>query len=264
MRYGEVSIVLSAILMGTVAIFVRNTGGDALSITFLRLLFGFLVILPFCLKDISPPDRILIGLAFFNFTTIASYITAIQNVEVAMAALLLYMAPVYVVPISVLMGEKVETKTLLALPLGLTGLYLMLTPYAELTPGIIFGIISGFSYALVFVLSKEARKKHSPFRINFYNLGLGSAALSPYFVLFGKVKSILWAVGLGIVPTAIPFLLFSYGMKYVKVQRAPILALIEPLCAGLVGYLYFGEVLTLNQLIGGAMILAGVLIAWRD
>lgn len=264
MRYGEMSIVLSAILMGTVAIFVRNTGGDPLSVTFLRLFFGFIAILPFCLKDIAPPDRTLLGLAVLNFTTIASYITAIQNIEVAMAALLLYMAPVYVIPISMLMGERVEVKTLLALPLGLTGLYLMLTPYAELTPGIIFGIVSGFSYALVFVLSKEARKKHSSFRINFYNLGLGSAVLLPYFILLGSVKSILWAIGLGIVPTAVPFLLFAYGMKYVKVQRAPILALVEPLCAGLVGYLYFGELLTLKQLIGGSMILAGVLIAWRD
>uniref|UniRef100_A0A7C3MA18 Permease n=1 Tax=Archaeoglobus fulgidus TaxID=2234 RepID=A0A7C3MA18_ARCFL len=264
MRYGEASIVLSAILMGTVSIFVRNTGGDALSVTFVRLLFGFLVILPFCLRDIALPDRTLLGLALFNFTTIVSYITAIQNIEVAMAALLLYMAPVYVIPISMLMGEKVEVKTLLALPLGLTGLYLMLTPYTVLTSGIIFGAISGLSYALVFVLSKEARKKHSPFRINFYNLGLGSAVLLPYFILFGNVESIPWAIGLGVIPTAIPFLLFSYGMKYVKVQRAPVLALIEPLCAGVVGYLYFGEVLTLKQLIGGAMILAGVLIAWRE
>jgi len=264
MRYGEAAIVLSAVLMGTVSVFVRNVGGDTLSVTFLRLFFGFLAVLPFCLRDVGRPDRTLLGLAVFNFLTVASYIAAIQSTEVAMAALLLYMAPVYVIPLSVLMGERVEVKTLLALPLGLIGLYLMLTPYAELTFGIIFGIVSGFSYAIVFVLSKEARKKHSPWRITFYNLGLGSAALLPYFLMFGRVGSWLWAIGLGVVPTAVPFVLFSYGMKYVKVQRAPILALIEPLCAGLVGYFYFGETLTLTQLIGGAMILAGVLIAWRE
>ncbi len=119
-------------------------------------------------------------------------------------------------------------------------------------------------YAGVFILSKKARVKHTPLRITFYNLGLGSVALSPYFALYGELSNLMWAAGLGTIPTAIPFVLFAYGVKYVKMQRAPILALVEPVCAGVVGYLYFGEHLQLIQLFGGAMILAGVLIAWRD
>jgi len=261
---GAAAITIAAIMMSTVSIFVRNVGGDAISVTFLRFFFALLAILPFCLRSIRKPDRILLSLSAFNLTTVVSYITAIQNIEVATAALLLYMAPVYVIPISIAMGERIERRTLFALPIGLSGLYLMLSPYSALNFGLVFGIISGLSYAAVFVLSKEARKIHSPLTITFYNLSLGSFLLLPYFAFFGKVGSLIWAIGLGIFPTAIPFVLFAYGMKYVKVQQAPLLALIEPLFAGVIGYLYFGEALTPLQILGGAMILAGVFIAWSE
>lgn len=263
---GGLAIVSSALLMSTVSVFVRNLEGDAVSITFLRFSSAFLIISLLCLitREIPAVNRVLLLLSFFNLLTVISYITAIQNLEVATAALLLYMAPVYVIPISILMGEKVELKTLVALPLGIGGLYLMLTPYAELNLGLIFGIFSGTSYALVFILSKEARKKHSPLQITLFNLGTGSLILLPYFMLHGAISNFLWVVGLGTIPTAIPFTLFAYGIKYVNTQKAPILALIEPLSAAMIGYIYFGEILALNQVLGAAMILMSVVIAWRE
>ncbi len=253
--------------MSTVSIFVRHVEGDALTVTFLRFSSAFILIaLVSALTGEIPRrmDRPLLLLPLSSLATVVFYIYAIQTIEVATAALLLYMAPVYVIPLSLLMGEKIEGKTLLALPLGIVGLYLMLTPYGELSFGLIFGLLSGVSYAAVFTLSKEARKMHSPLEITFMNLGVGSALLLPYFFLFGSISDPWWVLGLGIVPTAIPFVLFSFGIKFVKVQRAPILALVEPLSASLIGYLYFGEVLTIKQIFGAAMIMAGVFLAWRD
>ncbi|WP_290597877.1 MULTISPECIES: EamA family transporter [unclassified Archaeoglobus] len=266
MRLGSAAVATSALLMSTVSIFVRNLEGDALTITFLRFSSALLIIAFLCLLNHEIPkiDRTLFSLAIFNLLTVVNYITAIQNLEVATAALLLYMAPVYVVPLSALMGEKVEVKTLIAVPLGIGGLYMILTPYAEINTGILFGIFSGVSYAFVFILSKEARKNHSPLQITFLNLGLGTIILLPYFFIFGTVSNIWWVIGLGTIPTAIPFTLFAYGVKYVKVQRAPILALLEPLSAFVIGYLYFEEIMVWKQLIGAAMILSSVFIAWRE
>ncbi|WP_230972457.1 EamA family transporter [Archaeoglobus neptunius] len=263
---GGLAIISAAIMMSTLSVFVRNLEGDALVVTFLRFFFGFIIIAFISLlnRDFPKFSRISLLLAIFNLLTIICYISAIQSLEVATAAMLLYMAPVYVIPIAALMGERIERKTLLALPLGLGGLYLMLTPYGELTPGILFGIFSGLSYALVFITSKEARKHYSPLQINFVNLGFGSALLLPYFLLYGSISSLYWAAGLGTIPTAIPFLLFMYGMKYVKVQRAPILALIEPVSAAIIGYMYFGEMLSPEQILGGTMILASVGMVWRE
>ncbi len=264
---GEAAIIASALMMSTVSIFVRNIDGDAISVTFLRFSSALMFLLIFAVLTRDFPrirDRSLILLAMANLATVVCYISAIQEVEVATAALLLYMAPVYVLPIAALSGEKIERKTWIAVPLGIVGLYLMLSPYTEIKPGLALGVLSGISYALVFFYSKKAREKHSPLQISFFNLAFGSIVLLPYFLIRGARFSLPWVLGLGLIPTAAPFLLFTYGIKYINVQRAPILALVEPLSATLIGYLYFAEVLAAKQVIGATLILASVALAWRE
>ncbi len=264
---GEVAIVASALMMSTVSIFVRHIEGDAVSVTFLRFFSALIFVAFFSLITEQyrfKINRVLMAFALANVVTVVCYISAIQGVEVATAALLLYMAPVYVLPIAALRGERIEPKTWVAVPLGIGGLYLMLSPYAELTPALVLGVASGVAYAFVFILSKEARKKYTPVQISLFNLAFGSLVLLPHFFVKGADYSLEWVVGLGLIPTAAPFLLFTYGIKYVKVQRAPILALVEPLSASLIGFLYFGEVLTLKQVVGAALILVSVSLAWRE
>lgn len=253
---GEFVILFSAILMGTISIFVRNTGSDPIFVAFIRLSFATIFLLPFLIfaKDSFRITKLHFALAFFNLLTIVSYINAIQRIEAGTAALLLYTAPIYVLIFAVLRGEQIEKKTLISLPMGLFGLYLMLSPYAELNLGLISGIVSGASYAVVFALTKKA-KDFSSFQITFFNVLLGSMMLLPYSMLNFSEFSVLWAIGLGLIPTAIPFTLFIYGVKRVKLQKAPIIALIEPVCAILVGFLYFGEILDAFQIIGGILVI---------
>ncbi|MEM3928017.1 MAG: EamA family transporter [Archaeoglobaceae archaeon] len=262
---GELAILCSAILMGTVSIFVRNTASDALIVTFLRLFFAtlFLSIFGLIRKEKFAFSKTLLVLAFLNLATIFSYISAIQSIEAGVAALLLYMAPIYVTIIAYLSGETIERSTILALPLGILGLYFMLSTYVALNTGIVFGIFSGITYALVFKFSKKAREVHSAFQIAFFNVFFGSILLSPYFLIKNESFSIPWAIGLGLIPTAIPFILFAYGMKLVKLQKAPLIALIEPMFAVLVGYFYFGEVLNLKQMLGALLILVATSISLK-
>lgn len=265
---GEVAIAISALLMSTVSIFVRNINADAITVTFLRFSTAFLFISIFMLiiqqKPMIKEFKPIILLSIFNVSTVICYISAIQSLEVATAALLLYMAPIYVLPIAYVSGERIELKTWIALPLGILGLYLMLSPYATISIGLILGVLSGVSYALVFYTSKIARRKHNPFEINFYTLMFGSLVLLPYFILNPIKDNIFWIFGLGLIPTAIPFVLFTYGIKYVRVQVAPILALLEPLSATIIGYIVFKEVLTFKQIIGAILILASTFIAWSE
>ncbi|MCX8172122.1 MAG: DMT family transporter [Archaeoglobaceae archaeon] len=258
---GEFAILFSAILMGTLSIFVRNIGSDAIYVAFLRLFFATLFLLPFALlmRSEFTITKLHLALAFFNLLTILSYINAIQQIEVGTAALLLYTAPIYVLISEVLKGEIIERKTLISLPLGFFGLYLMLSPYTELNLGLIFGIISGVSYAFVFALTKKA-KNYSSFHITFFNVLFGSLILLPYFLLNFSDFPVLWAIGLGLIPTAIPFTLFIYGVKRVRLQIAPIIALIEPAFAIFIGFLYFGEMLSSPQIIGGIMVIVATSI----
>ncbi|MCS7130580.1 MAG: DMT family transporter [Archaeoglobaceae archaeon] len=261
---GEFAILFSAILMGTISIFVRNTGSDPLFVAFLRLSFATVFLLPFLflMNEKIQITKLHFALAFFNLLTIVSYINAIQQIEAGTAALLLYTAPIYVLIISILSGEKIDRTTLLSIPLGIFGLYLMLSPYPRFNLGLLSGIISGISYSFVFWLTKKA-KNYPAFHITFFNVFFGSLILLPYSIVSFSEFSLFWALALGLIPTAIPFTLFIYGVRRVKLQKAPIIALIEPVFAILIGFLYFGEILTTTQIFGGLLVLLATTLAWR-
>jgi|Deesub1362A_J573_1020465.scaffolds.fasta_scaffold00075_123 drug/metabolite transporter (DMT)-like permease len=264
---GEIAVISSAILMGSLPIFVRNIALNPASLAFFRLFVATLILATAMVLMREWPVLVevrkvlLLGTA--NAVTIVSYIAAIQNLQAAMAAILLYMAPVYVLIYSMFRGE-VSKSSLMALPLCMLGLYLALSPYGEVNKGLIFGIVSGLAYSVFFILIKELRKFYPSLQLTFLNVAIASILLSPsLFVLSGNFN-LVWVAALGIIPTAIPFFLLNYGMKFTRLDRAPILALIEPVAAGFFGFIILNEVLTFKQLIGAAFVLAGIIFALRD
>jgi len=158
----------------------------------------------------------------------------------------------------------VSRSSLVALPLCMFGLYLALSPYGELNMGVVFGLVSGLAYSVFFILIKELRKFYPSLQLTFLNVGIASLILSPSLLVLSGNFSPIWIAGLGIIPTAVPFFLLNYGMKFTRLDRAPILALIEPVAAGFFGFIILSEVLTLKQFIGAAFVLAGILFALRD
>lgn len=263
------TVIIASILMGSLAVFVRNIPLHPLQIVFFRTFFGFLFlsipVLAFREKLNITKPKVVLAIIIVNFLTISTYIASIQLIEVAIAALLLYMAPIYVLPVAYLMGERTGKKTWIALPAGIGGLYLMLNPYGELTPGIVFGVISGICYAAMFFLMKEIRKYMSSLSITFIFLGGISLLSFPSLLLFPlKEVNIFWLLGLGLIPTAISFTLFYYGLKYCRISQAPIFALVEPVSAGIFGYIFFAEVIGGKQIIGAFLILLSVALAWRE
>ncbi|AEA47249.1 DMT family transporter [Archaeoglobus veneficus] len=260
------TVIVGAIMMGSLPVFVRNIDMNPLQLSFFRLFFGF-VFLAFILllmgeKPKLKNPRLVGAIVCVNTLTVVSYIAAIQLVEAATAALLLYMAPIYVIPLARLTGEKIHPSSWLALPAGVTGLWLMLSPH-DFSGGVLFGLISGISYAIYFILMKKARKEMEASHITFAYLGLASLLLLPaLFIEPVSVEGKLpWLFGLGLIPTALAFTLFNYGIKYCRVEQAPLFALVEPVAAGFFGYVLFGEVLTGTQLMGAAIILLSVGVA---
>ncbi len=262
------TVAISALLMGSLAVFVRNIDANPIVITFFRMTFGFFYLIPltkFVRFELFKNFK-MISLALISLLTILFYISSIQLVEMAVAALLLYMAPVYVMLFVLLRGEDVSKFSVFSLILALTGLILLLSPYGTFSLGLIFGILSGFCYALYFIIAKDVRAFASSIDVTFVTLALSSLILSPVaFTSINILKSkILWILFLGLIPTAIPFVLMNYGIKFCKRENAPIIALIEPVSAGMFGYMFFNEVLTFKQLLGAILILSSVLIVVKS
>ncbi|MFO7967484.1 MAG: EamA family transporter, partial [Archaeoglobaceae archaeon] len=235
---------------------------------FFRMFLGFLFLsVPIILSGKKPVinnHRIMAAIIVINTVVITSYITAVQMIEAATAALLLYMAPIYVLPAAYLKGARIDKGTWIALPVGLIGLYFMLTPYGELSIGLVAGVVSGLCLASIFFLMKTARRSMSSLHITFVNLGFASLLISPSLLIFPlRDVDILWLLGLGLIPSAIAFTLFYYGIKYCNVEQAPLFGLIEPLAAAIIGYIVFEEILGSEQMVGGLIILISVALAWK-
>jgi drug/metabolite transporter (DMT)-like permease len=73
----------------------------------------------------------------------------------------------------------------------------------------------------------------------------------------------LWLVILALVPTLIGHTLFTFGLRYLEATVATILAAIEPVTATLWAALFLGESLAWPQIVGGALVIAGVIALQR-
>ncbi len=259
---------ISAVLMGSLAVFVRNIDAHPIVVAYFRLFVGFLFLLPlvrFVDFSLLKNSKIL-GIMIVSVATVLFYIASIQLMEVAVSALLLYMAPVYVIVIMRLKGERVNRVSMLSIVLGLVGLYLMLSPYGEIDEGIVFGLLSGFCYALYFILAKEVRSFASSIDVTFLSLMFASLVLFPAVLMFYNDavrvlhEKTMWIAGIGLIPTALAFTLMNYGIKFCDKDKAPIVALIEPVSAGFFGYFVFNEILTVKQIIGAILVLLCVVM----
>ena len=275
-------ILLSGTLWGVIGLFNRNlsaAGFSPRSIVAVRNLGGMVMLgLIFLLFDRSVFRIRAKHLPYFFGTGIISvllftlcYFTCQQMCSLAVAAILLYTAPTFVVILSALLWkDKITKQKLTALIVtflgctfvtGIWGGALTVTP-----TGFLLGIGSGFFYGLYSIFARYALAHYKPLTVTFYTFvfaGVGSLfVVRPEELTAGFAQSgTLWLVlGLIAVSTALPYIFYTKGLAEVDSGKASILASIEPVIAALVGIFAFGEPWNPAVLLGLGCILVSVYI----
>ena len=208
------------------------------------------------------------SLLFFNWC----YFNAITLSSMSVAAVLLYTAPVFVTLMSALFfRERITPVKTAALVVTFAGCVLVtgLFPLGQETislPVILFGLGAGFGYALYSIFGKFVLKKYSPATVTFYTI-LTSALFSlPLSGLHTNLTALAdgrtWAgaLGVGVLCCAMPYHLYTSGLREAEPGRAAILATIEPFVAAGLGILLFHEEVTPWKLLGMAAILGAVVL----
>lgn len=197
------------------------------------------------------------------------YFTSIAEGSVAVAATLMYSAPVFVYLVSFTL--KLEQPTPLkwaamaAVLLGvvlLTGLYEMgagdITPIAAGA-----GLLAGLSYALFIFAFKYAAPHGSPQAI----LVIAFAVLVALLAGLGDADQIAAVpnapgrplfVLLGVVGAGLSFLFYIVGLRHTAPAVASIVAMVEPVTASLFGVVLLHERLAGLQILGMGLILVTV------
>lgn len=201
-----------------------------------------------------------------NFTF---YFVSISEGSVAVAATLMYCAPVFVFLVSfALRLERPTPLKWVAIVMVMLGIVLLTRLYdvqpGGVTPvGVIAGLLSGLSYAVFIFGFKYAAPHGSPQAI----LVIAFAALSLILFSLGDTQQTLSAlstsswplfVTLGVLGAGVSFILYIVGLNYTAPAVASIVAMVEPVTASLFGVVVLDESLVAIQLVGMGLILLTV------
>jgi drug/metabolite transporter (DMT)-like permease len=136
--------------------------------------------------------------------------------------------------------------------------------------GLVMGVASGFCYATYTVFAHYALEHYESLTITYWTFvfaGLGSLPFWDTAVLtavFTSPTGIVNAVGLIVVATVLPYLLYTKGLEGVESGKASIMANVEPVVGALIGVFVFGEVLSLWVILGVVCMLFGVILLAKE
>lgn len=278
----HIQILLAGSLWGLIGLFNRNltAGGiSATSIVAVRNIGGLIVLgLVLFVLDRSVFRIKLRHLPYFFGTGILSillfticYFTAQQMCSLAVAAILLYTAPAFVVVLSaILFRDKLTKGKLAALILAFLGCTFVsgvLSGGLTVTAwGLLLGVASGFFYGLYSIFGRYALIHYQPLTVTFYTFVFAAAGAiflikpSELIICFTHRSMLLLTFGLVVISTVLPYIFYTRGLAKLDSGKASILASIEPVVAALVGVFAFGEPMSVMVIFGLVCILASVYI----
>lgn len=214
------------------------------------------------------------------FGTALGYITysyAMKYTTLAIASMLTYTNPVYTTLLAaVIFKEKVYRGKVVGLVLLLTGCSLLVKVYDaaffDLNAfGIVNGLLTGFFVSISALFAKRVTRDYQPITTVFYNFAVGALFLNAFSYPWDKpaavigIGEVLAFAYLALFPGVLAFFLYMYSVKRIEVSQTESCVSIEPVMAGVLGFLLFNETFDTMQFVGAAIILLGVLVfndAW--
>lgn len=212
-----------------------------------------------------------IGMGSLNFTNICLFST-MQVSSVAVAAVLMYTAPIFVLGMSVVFfKEQLTIRKIISIALSVAGCALVSGIVGASGGGISLlafglGMCTAICYASYSILGRLAVEKYAPLTMTFYSFLFCALGMLP----FARVSSLVtieftWPIALsilalGTISAAIPYLLYSIGLRHVEPSKAAVLATIEPIVAALISFFVLHEYMSVWQMMGIGCILTGVVL----
>ena len=200
------------------------------------------------------------------------YFSCQEQCSLAVAAILLYTAPAFVMLMSaVLFHESITKRKLLALLIAFAGCAFVSGVFSDglsvTTSGLLMGIGSAFFYALYSIFARYALAHYQALTVTYYTFlcaGIASLFVGSPTQVIGLLSASptipLLALGLVVVSTVLPFVLYTKGLVHVESGKASILASDKPVAAAVIGVLAFGEPMSVSVVLGLGCVLCSVYI----
>lgn len=273
-------IVFVMVLWGSICIFTRFINISPILLAFLRATIALIIIALYGLKtkslslkgntikDVLP---FMLSGVIMGFSWVTLFL-GFANTDIATSIIAYNMCPVYVLLLApLLLKERLRVVHIFAVIAAFAGLFLIVqSSYglgsAKIT-GLLYAVVSGILYALFVIVNRKAKRRITNTTVTALQMASASIVLLPFVLiggLFGQIGSLdtnalLMILVLGVVHTAIAYLLFFPVFTKLPAVLISIMGYIEPVSSIAFAALLLGETLTLNHVFGGVLILGSTL-----
>lgn len=291
---GHIALLCSVLLFaanGSVSKSLLVSGIDAAALSQIRVTGAFAILFVFALILVRPHLKLklaevpkffaygIIGVALVQYL----YFVAINRLDIGVALVIEYTAPV-LVALWARFGEKepVKQRVWFALAITIAGLSMVTNIWGGFTLdsiGVIAASLAAISLAVYFITGEKLVAKRPPLAV--VTLAFGAsvifwAILEPWWQfdptllagetnLFAQSSNTLptwllvsWMIVMG---TIAPFFLSFISLRHLKARTVAIVGTLEPVTASAIAFVLLNESLLAIQLLGGAAVLMGVVLA---
>jgi len=286
---GALLVFLSAVCFSSKAVIVKlayQYHVDSVSLLTLRMAFSVPVFLITAFLSKARPDEpntllvakdyvwlVLLGFIGYYLSSLFDFL-GLQYVTAGLERLILFVYPTLVVIFSaVFLGKPIQKKQYLALGLTYAGVLLVLVgdvhveSRANIIKGGLLVFASAVTYATYLMGSGQLIPKFGTVRFTSYAMSLAALGVFMHYLIAGQ-SSILalprpvyyYSFLMAMVATVAPAYLLSEGIRLVGAGNASIIASIGPISTILLAYIFLGEQVSFIQLVGTAIVLAGILL----
>jgi len=200
-------------------------------------------------------------LAVFLGTGFVAYVFALLYNTVANALFIFSCAPFVAGFLGwILLGERVATRTWLAIGVAMAGLAVMVG--SELAVSRYLGTLLALWIPIAYAASIIAvrRSKRDNMLVALCLAGLVAGGLSAFFVTDYALtpRDLIISLYLGVFQVGVGFTLVVLGSRYVPAAQVGLLALVEPVLAPIWAWMGVGEVPGLATIVGGTIIFLAI------
>jgi drug/metabolite transporter (DMT)-like permease len=197
-----------------------------------------------------------------------AYFAALQRIDPGLLSILLYTFPTMVTVAAIALGrERFSGRRAVALVIASSGLVLVVAGAGAgaIEPaGAALGLSAAAIYSTYILSSQGIAGRLDPFLLSALVCTGAAITLTAVGAVDGDLHAVspggaLWLGAIAVVCTVVAITLFFAGLSRIGPTRASIISTAEPVTAVVLAFAIFGETMTLLQLAGAALVIAGVL-----
>jgi drug/metabolite transporter (DMT)-like permease len=199
-----------------------------------------------------------------------AFFQAIQTASVAVGLLGFASFPLFVLLLeAALRQRRLRFVEWVTAALVTAGLLLVVPEFRwqnRIVQGLLWGVVSGFTFALLAVANRALAARHSASAIAFWQNVCAAACLLPLVAVTAVVpdtRAILLLVVLGVVCTALAHTLFIRSLRALSAHTASVVAALEPVYGIALALLLLGEMPPARTLAGAVLIIGAALYESR-